>query len=221
MEQTILTQNQVRVLEHASKNPVIAESYFLAGGTALAGFYLHHRYSEDLDFFTSEELDPYIPDAFVQKVKKSMNAEIHKTVKPGHITYFLHWDNKTIQPLKLDFVYRPFTELEKGKQEHGLAIASLWDITVDKLYAICHRLEARDYIDFYFAVQEVGCSMEQVVTSLEEKYEIKMDELNLYSRLLLYKDAENTPRMVKTYDEKKMQSFFLESVKEIKTSVMR
>jgi predicted nucleotidyltransferase component of viral defense system len=30
----------------------IAEPFFLTGGTALAAFYLHHRYSEDLDLFT-------------------------------------------------------------------------------------------------------------------------------------------------------------------------
>lgn len=32
----------------------LADSFYLTGGTALSAFYLEHRYSVDLDFFTSD-----------------------------------------------------------------------------------------------------------------------------------------------------------------------
>ena len=32
----------------------LAEIFYLTGGTALSAFYLHHRESEDLDFFSRE-----------------------------------------------------------------------------------------------------------------------------------------------------------------------
>jgi len=38
----------------------------LSGGTALSEFYLHHRFSEDLDFFSEkEEAWPLLLDLFV------------------------------------------------------------------------------------------------------------------------------------------------------------
>lgn len=41
----------------------LGTSYFLTGGTALSGFYLHHRESIDLDLFTLEPLKFFTPTA--------------------------------------------------------------------------------------------------------------------------------------------------------------
>ena len=35
------------------------DRFYLTGGTALSRFYCHHRYSEDLDFFSSAELENF------------------------------------------------------------------------------------------------------------------------------------------------------------------
>ena len=35
----------------------IDTKFYLTGGTALSRFYLNHRYSEDLDFFTNRDTD--------------------------------------------------------------------------------------------------------------------------------------------------------------------
>ncbi|MBI3815671.1 MAG: nucleotidyl transferase AbiEii/AbiGii toxin family protein [Nitrospinae bacterium] len=51
----MLTSLQVRVLEKiykADRYSGIAKDFFLTGGTALSAFYLHHRESIDLDFFS-------------------------------------------------------------------------------------------------------------------------------------------------------------------------
>ena len=57
MGKTILTPKQSYLVEQAAKNAEITQWYYLTGGTALAEFYLHHRYSEDLDFFSENEVD--------------------------------------------------------------------------------------------------------------------------------------------------------------------
>ncbi len=36
---------------------IITNNFYLTGRTALAEFYLHHRYSEDLDFFSETEFE--------------------------------------------------------------------------------------------------------------------------------------------------------------------
>jgi len=51
MARTILSPNQTRLLEIIANDKEICHRFYLTGGTALAEFYLHHRLSEDLDFF--------------------------------------------------------------------------------------------------------------------------------------------------------------------------
>ena len=54
----VLTPLQAEFLDVFFQQPV-AHDFFLTGGTALAEFYLQHRYSQDLDLFTlsQETLD--------------------------------------------------------------------------------------------------------------------------------------------------------------------
>src|SRR5574342_1029985 len=48
------TEIQQRFLEAFFNRDPISAHFYLSGGTALAGFYLHHRYSEDVDLFTRD-----------------------------------------------------------------------------------------------------------------------------------------------------------------------
>ncbi|MEO0122442.1 MAG: nucleotidyl transferase AbiEii/AbiGii toxin family protein [candidate division WOR-3 bacterium] len=50
----ILTPLQQDFIRAFSKTKLV-ENFFLTGGTALSAFYLFHRYSEDMDFFTEIE----------------------------------------------------------------------------------------------------------------------------------------------------------------------
>ena len=51
---TVLSDFQKKAL-NLFKTSVLAKNFYLAGGTALAEYYLQHRKSEDLDFFTQVE----------------------------------------------------------------------------------------------------------------------------------------------------------------------
>ena len=51
MGKSILTPKQFDFWELAKKDLWLTKNFFLGGGTALSEFYLHHRLSEDLDFF--------------------------------------------------------------------------------------------------------------------------------------------------------------------------
>ena len=54
MPPKILTPVQEEFL-HAFFAGAAGQQFFLTGGTALAEFYLHHRFSEDIDLFTLDE----------------------------------------------------------------------------------------------------------------------------------------------------------------------
>ncbi len=57
------------------ENEVIEQAFFLSGGTALSVFYLGHRISEDLDFFTKSDVN-LNNISFWIKLKFSNNANI-------------------------------------------------------------------------------------------------------------------------------------------------
>ncbi|MBI2998363.1 MAG: nucleotidyl transferase AbiEii/AbiGii toxin family protein [Deltaproteobacteria bacterium] len=52
MEAKVLTPLQARVLRALFENGIGERGYYFTGGSALAEFYLQHRYSDDLDLFT-------------------------------------------------------------------------------------------------------------------------------------------------------------------------
>jgi len=52
---SILTQKQSAFLDKIGHNDFFVKNFYLTGGTALAAFYLRHRHSEGLDFFSEKE----------------------------------------------------------------------------------------------------------------------------------------------------------------------
>ena len=50
MAKTILAKRQQNLLTLLKRNENITDNFYLSGGTALSEYYLHHRYSENLDF---------------------------------------------------------------------------------------------------------------------------------------------------------------------------
>ena len=75
MSDQTLTSRQQAVLKLIGSEPDLAGQFYLSGGTALAAFYLKHRYSEDLDFFSEVELDTTALTAFWQKHKAGLGFE--------------------------------------------------------------------------------------------------------------------------------------------------
>src|SRR3989338_1124745 len=69
MKNDILTKNQIAVLERVGGNKLLTKNFYLTGGTALTAFYLRHRYSEDLDFFSEKEFDVSGINIFFNQLK--------------------------------------------------------------------------------------------------------------------------------------------------------
>jgi len=66
----------------------LARQFYLTGGTALAAFYLHHRYSEDLDFFSETEFDISGVNVFLASLKNTL-----KIVKIDFQQSLIGWGN--------------------------------------------------------------------------------------------------------------------------------
>ena len=80
MEQEILTKTQKKVIEAVAKDPNL-KGFYLSGGTALAAFYLEHRFSDDLDFFAFEEPDRIYLHSLAERLKEIIAAEDRKSTR--------------------------------------------------------------------------------------------------------------------------------------------
>ena len=71
----ILTPFQSAFLKAFSQSP-LNDRFYLTGGTALAAFYLQHRLSEDLDFFTADSAAVRdVPDA-MERLAQALHCRL-------------------------------------------------------------------------------------------------------------------------------------------------
>ena len=130
ISKSILSIRQRALLSILSANPSVQQHFYLSGGTALAEYYLQHRYSEDLDFFTEEEVSPLSIQVFIKDIAKKAGVKhVDFQQSFNRNLVFLHFDDEVI---KTEFTYYPFTQLEPTKEIDGLQVDSLLDIAVNK-----------------------------------------------------------------------------------------
>jgi predicted nucleotidyltransferase component of viral defense system len=152
------SSEQRELLLKLLENEIIEKSFFLTGGTALSVFYLGHRISEDLDFFTTSDVN--LGDlSFWIKLKFSSNANIVSASE-----FFLSYE---IFNMRVDFVIdklsincvRNAFEFENKRK---LTIDCIENIASNKLCAIVSRLEIRDLIDFYFIMKTFNLDFDEI-----------------------------------------------------------
>jgi predicted nucleotidyltransferase component of viral defense system len=219
MAKTILNSFQQKTLE-IFKNSVLVKQFYLSGGTALAEFYLQHRLSEDLDFFTKEELNLEELKKFINLVaKKTGIIEIKFQHGFGLYSFFLK-DKKQLN--KIDFGQYPFGPIEKLNNFNGIYVESLYDIAVNKAQTIAFRPRLRDFIDLYFILQQKkDWTFQELLKKSFEKFEMKADDLQIGENLLEVKNLADMPKMIKKVELSKVQYFFLGELNKLKKEIWK
>lgn len=124
----------------------------LDGGTGLAAYYLHHRESEDLDFFADPGLNPAEFGAAVRDHAARAGVEVtqHGAATVGMATYEATDPHDPGLKVKLQFaVQSPFKLAPLESAEEGIRVGSYRDICAGKLHAACDRLAFRDFYDVH------------------------------------------------------------------------
>lgn len=124
----------------------------LQGGTALSAYHLHHRESEDLDFFADSPLDARNWGEFVQQRTAAEGIYLEPQGKPnmGIARYMATSPGHPGQQIKIDLVQEsPYKLAPLEQTAEGIWIGSYRDMCVGKLGAICGRYEERDFIDLH------------------------------------------------------------------------
>lgn len=213
----ILTEHQRALLKAIGGNKALAKDFYLTGGTPLAAFYLHHRYSEDLDFFSEKEVDPRALHAFFKTQKRRLGiTKIDFEQSYNRNLFFVHFGRTVV---KTEFTYFPFPRIEKGTKQYGVSYDSLLDIAANKLFTVYQRTKMRDYIDLYCICQKENYTIAELLKKARVKFDWHIDPLQLGAQFVKAREAGDPPRMLKKIPKKEWQDFFIKEAKKLEPKI--
>lgn len=211
---TILSDNQANLLKILADKAEIYQRFYLTGGTALAEFYLCHRYSEDLDFFSENEVDARGVFVFLKSISKA--AKIKKVDMEQSFNrnlFFLHLKDSDV--IKTEFTYFPFPRIEEKKKFKNLYVDSLLDIAVNKIFTIYQNPRARDFIDLYLIIKEKKWKIPDLIKKAKIKFDWHVDALQMGAQFLRVEEVKDFPRVIVELKQKEWQDFFRKEAKSL------
>lgn len=162
---------QLKILDAFSDT---SKSFALSGGTALELYYLKHRFSRDLDFFSPKydlkEIKRLVLE-FNKKIGVRMKLE-NEFITSNHakVKFYTTSVRGSAFPLKIDFVEDVFFDKPIIKKFNDVPVYDVEHIYYQKIIAItgtrlsedeigreitAGRREIRDIVDIYFLSQEI------------------------------------------------------------------
>lgn len=155
---------QDKVLEIVGQLPV---GFYLTGGTALSRAYLHHRYSDDLDFFVNGADDFKMQVNTVMKALADTGLQVSTQVADeGFARAFLFEGEST---LKIDLVNDvPFRSGTFTSTSLFLKTDNLANILSNKVTALS-RYSAKDIVDIAFICKSWQFNWETIMNDASEK----------------------------------------------------
>jgi hypothetical protein len=190
-------KNEHRTAIEKIKNFIDEGEFYLAGGTAVY-YYLKHRESIDLDFFT----------------KKKFDFRDFKKIFENFNVLFLSKDTVylEIDEIKFSFFYYPYELLKPLLKFDIIRIASLEDILCMKVLAIIQRGSKKDFVDAYFIMNEIKIKPQQLIEMFSKKYG-KINSLIIHKALAFFEDADKELelKMIKKVSWNEIKKFFIEN----------
>lgn len=217
MPDSILTALQRRVLTSLFQDDLGQRGYYLTGGTALAEFYLHHRHSDDLDFFTRKQ-GPLEKDFqrlldFIPSLGLTIQSKNPKSTE--HLVLFVQATGSH-DTLKIEFARDVPARMAQPTVHEGITVDSFEDIATNKICAILSRQpsEPKDFYDLYFILKESPFTLDYLISRAREKEALLDSEegvLILAANLLTVQNInllrELEPRIVKPISAQQLRDF--------------
>lgn len=214
----IITKRQLLFLDRICASS-LSDTFYLTGGTALCGFYIPYRYSEDLDFFSKDEFDIQSVVVWLESVKETLgfgSLEVNTTFNRNLV--FLHFSDEI---LKTEFTFFPFEPKGTGGSYNGVVVDSVEDIALNKLFTIYQNPRLRDYMDLYVILEKYEeLDFGRIVADSRIKFDWHVDPLQLGNQLLRFRELKDFPRLVSDFDYDAMNSFYASKAKGLGMDVL-
>lgn len=214
MGKTILTPLQKTAIEIIAKCGDVSRMFYLTGGTALTEFYLKHRFSDDLDFFTNiVEFPTQAVESTVEKVRKALGVD--------EARYRRAYDRRMFffpiasEELKIEFTYYPFAPINHPSDIRGLGVDSLEDIAANKLMALFDRIEPKDFVDIFFILKETKITIPKLRELVSGKFHLNLEAATLGSEFAKVRSVEALPKMIKPLTVAELKQFFSDEARKL------
>lgn len=215
---SILTSKQRTFLQLFAQTS-LAKTYYLTGGTALAEFYIPYRLSEDLDFFSEQEIELPEITVFIRSIKKNLgyaNLDISTSFNRNLIFLELG-ENET---LKTEFTYFPFPQIENPKKMNWILVDSPYDIAVNKLFTIYQKPRSRDFMDLFMLIKQYQFNLDDIIKKARIKFDWNVDFIQLGTQFMRAKELKDYPKLLVPLAEKEWQNYFTEKAKSFKDKII-
>jgi predicted nucleotidyltransferase component of viral defense system len=201
----VLTEIQIEFIRRLAKSS-IQDRFFLTGGTALSEFYLKHRLSEDLDFFTGEERNVIDVLPVVEVINRELSGKLEIKRSARSIIQFLITRGEEM--LHCDFAYDSPFRLKPTvlNPEFGIFIDNELDIACNKLSALYDRNNPKDFVDIFFIDREIIAFDQLLIEAL--KKHIGLENYWLAQALIKVEDFRVFPKMIRPLDIEEFKEFF-------------
>ena len=198
MEKSEIAALLKKLLNDIIKAGVLPKDCYLAGGTAVY-FYLNHRLSRDLDFFS---LNVFHSEIILKRFENHFEVKIEILEMDTIIIYL------TKEKIKFSLFHYPYPLLNnlhfKEINNHmECPIASFLDIIAMKIIAIVQRGSAKDFIDLFFLLEKMKLQFHEIVGLVKKKYGVEdRYEYQIKTAITYFDDADQEVSDIYLIDKK-------------------
>lgn len=207
MNKELLTQEQIKLIDLISKEDLITDPFTLTGGTALTSFYISYRYSDDIDLFSTNEVNVEQIIVWFKKNKDLLGYDdLDYSNSYNRNLFFLDFGSG--YSLKLEFTYYPFSEISKGQKYNKLSISSEIDIAVNKLFTIYQNPRIRDFTDLYELMKKNDYDIFDLISKAKVKFDWDINYIQLAKQMKKVSIHKDMPRFKAEYDLRPVSDHF-------------
>ncbi|MCK5095351.1 MAG: nucleotidyl transferase AbiEii/AbiGii toxin family protein [Spirochaetes bacterium] len=198
MEKSEIAALLKKLLNDIIKAGVLPKDCYLAGGTAVY-FYLNHRLSRDLDFFS---LNVFHSEIILKRFENHFEVKIEILEMDTIIIYL------TKEKIKFSLFHYPYPLLnnlhfKKINNHMECPIASFLDIIAMKIIAIVQRGSAKDFIDLFFLLEKMNLQFHEIVGLVKKKYGVEdRYEYQIKTAITYFDDADQEVSDIYLIDKK-------------------
>ncbi len=211
------TPKQQVIFDEFKKSTFLRKNFYFTGGTALSAIYLHHRLSDDLDFFSTEKFDILPITNLLSEWAEKLNFKT--TLEDKEVVKIFNLEFQDGEKLKVDFGYYPYKRLKKDELISSVEVDSLLDIAVNKLQTIRQRREVKDFVDLYFLVQTF--TLWDLMEGTRVKFRMEINPYLVAIDFLKVEGFENLPVMLKPLTLDQLKDFYKDLAKKLGMSVVK